>query len=248
MDTAALEPHGLEAVAHDGVTPHLGRGGRSCSQQRVALSHVTAGLPFLVTPETLLRWHRELVRRKWTYRRTSQQVGHRSNLRRPLRRRRHAAPEDDREADPLIEPLGRRHPARARLAVTVGILLARVSTTREPSSRVATYWQICSSWALRGLVTPSWQPLSVRALPIRGNPNVHSHTLVVTPLAPTKSQDTPKAWPGLVRLLFCQVRPSFPRLPDSTRSRPAAATAVCAVRRPEVWPLPAPSALPAGQA
>jgi hypothetical protein len=27
---------------------------------------------FVVRPETLLRWHRELVRKKWTYRRTGQ--------------------------------------------------------------------------------------------------------------------------------------------------------------------------------
>src|SRR6266516_2165825 len=42
---------------------------------RVLLAAVSRVLPrdrwgsFLVTPTTLLRWHRELVRRKWTYRR-----------------------------------------------------------------------------------------------------------------------------------------------------------------------------------
>src|SRR5664279_168094 len=43
---------------------------------RVLLAAASRVLPrdrwvaFLVTPATLLRWHRELVRRKWTYRRT----------------------------------------------------------------------------------------------------------------------------------------------------------------------------------
>ncbi len=45
---------------------------------RVLLAAASRVLPrdrwvaFLVTPATLLRWHRELVRRKWTYRRTGQ--------------------------------------------------------------------------------------------------------------------------------------------------------------------------------
>ena len=43
---------------------------------RVLLAAVSRAIPrnrwasFIVTPATLLRWHRELVRRKWTYRRT----------------------------------------------------------------------------------------------------------------------------------------------------------------------------------
>jgi putative transposase len=43
---------------------------------RVLLAAASRVLPrdrwvdFFVTPATLLRWHRELVRRKWTYRKT----------------------------------------------------------------------------------------------------------------------------------------------------------------------------------
>src|SRR5664280_3764799 len=43
---------------------------------RVLLAAASRAIPrerwvaFLVTPATLLRWHREFVRRKWTYRRT----------------------------------------------------------------------------------------------------------------------------------------------------------------------------------
>src|SRR2546426_4016214 len=45
---------------------------------RVILAASSRALPrdrwasFMVTPQTLLRWHRELVRRKWTYGRTGQ--------------------------------------------------------------------------------------------------------------------------------------------------------------------------------
>jgi hypothetical protein len=46
-------------------------------RDRVLLAAASTLLPrerwsvFLVTPQTLLRWHRELVRKKWTYRRRS---------------------------------------------------------------------------------------------------------------------------------------------------------------------------------
>ena len=46
---------------------------RFTALDRVLLAAANLALPrdrwasFLVTPQTLLRWHRELVRRKWTY-------------------------------------------------------------------------------------------------------------------------------------------------------------------------------------
>src|ERR1019366_1820183 len=46
------------------------------TMDRVLLAAASRVIPrdrwvsFLVTPATLLRWHRELVKRKWTYRRT----------------------------------------------------------------------------------------------------------------------------------------------------------------------------------
>ena len=48
-----------------------------CHRDRLFMAVMSRALPrdrwssFLVTPSTLLRWHRELVRRKWTFRRRS---------------------------------------------------------------------------------------------------------------------------------------------------------------------------------
>lgn len=70
------------------------------SVDRVLLAAASRVLPrdrwvaFLVTPATLLRWHRELVRRKWTYRRTG----------RPGRR------PTDPELRALIQRLARENP------------------------------------------------------------------------------------------------------------------------------------------
>ncbi|HEY8819182.1 MAG TPA: hypothetical protein VIM25_10245 [Candidatus Limnocylindrales bacterium] len=56
---------------------------------------------FLVTPATLLRWHRELVRRKWTYRKTG----------RPCR------PPIDAAIRELILRLARENPPRGRVRI-----------------------------------------------------------------------------------------------------------------------------------
>src|SRR6266508_5077267 len=71
----------------------------SCRRDRMLLAAASRILPrerwraFIVTPGTLLRWHRELVRRKWTYRR-------RGPGRPPL----------DKETVDLITRLGRENP------------------------------------------------------------------------------------------------------------------------------------------
>jgi len=60
--------HQLRVLNRQRPRPALRRG------DRVLLAAASRMLPkacwktFLVSPETLLRWHRELVRRKWTYR------------------------------------------------------------------------------------------------------------------------------------------------------------------------------------
>jgi putative transposase len=60
---------------------------RFTSLDRIVLAATSRLLPpdrwasFLVTPQTLLRWHRELVRRKWTYRRDAGPADHQSTPR-----------------------------------------------------------------------------------------------------------------------------------------------------------------------
>jgi len=78
---------------------HVGRP-RLRRRDRLFMAAISGVLPrgrwssFLVTPQTLLRWHRELVRRKWTYRRRS--VGGRPPI-----------PDEVRE---LILRMGRENP------------------------------------------------------------------------------------------------------------------------------------------
>jgi hypothetical protein len=64
--------HQVKVLQRQVKRPRLSR------RDRVLLAAASTSLPrgswssFIVRPETLLRWHRELVRRKWTYRRTGQ--------------------------------------------------------------------------------------------------------------------------------------------------------------------------------
>ena len=100
---------------------------------------------FLVSPQTLLRWHRELVRRKWTYRRTS--VGGR--------------PPIDSEVRELILRMGRENPRwgclriRGELAklgvrisaTTIRTLLRANGLGPAPRRAVPTWGEFLSSQA-----------------------------------------------------------------------------------------------------
>src|SRR6266508_1086331 len=61
--------HQLKVLRRQAGRPRLRR------WDRVLLAAASRALPrprwssFIVSPQTLLRWHRELIRRKWTYRR-----------------------------------------------------------------------------------------------------------------------------------------------------------------------------------
>ena len=86
--------HQVKVLQRQLARPRLGR------LDRVLLAAASTRLPrhswssFIVRPETLLRWHRELVRRKWSYRRTG----------RPGR------PPIDAEVRDLVARLGRENP------------------------------------------------------------------------------------------------------------------------------------------
>jgi putative transposase len=73
--------HQLMVLKRKAGRPRLRR------RDRLFMAAMSTSLPrarwssFLVSPQTLLRWHRELVRRKWTFRRPPWSAGHRSPMR-----------------------------------------------------------------------------------------------------------------------------------------------------------------------
>lgn len=62
--------HELKILRRQVTRPRLRRRDRLFLAAASRLLDRSSWRSFLVTPQTILRWHRELVRRKWTYRRT----------------------------------------------------------------------------------------------------------------------------------------------------------------------------------
>ena len=85
MDAVAKEAeilvlrHQLAVLRRQVARPHFRWSDRAVIAALARLVPRERWAAFLVTPETILRWHRALVRRRWTYRR--RQVG-RPSLRR----------------------------------------------------------------------------------------------------------------------------------------------------------------------
>ncbi|HZA27513.1 MAG TPA: hypothetical protein VE915_07710, partial [Actinomycetota bacterium] len=108
--------HQLKVLKRRVGTPRLRR------RDRLFMAAISRSLPrfrwssFLVSPQTLLRWHRELVRRKWTYARRS--VGGRPPMSEELRQ--------------LILRMGRENPRWGciRIKGELAKLGVRVSATR----------------------------------------------------------------------------------------------------------------------
>jgi putative transposase len=107
--------HQLSVLKRQGGRPRLRR------RDRLLMAAISRAIPrprwssFMVSPQTLLRWHRELVRRKWTYRRNA--VGGRPPI-----------PGDVRE---LILRMGRENPrwGCVRIRGELAKLGVRVSAT-----------------------------------------------------------------------------------------------------------------------
>ena len=86
--------HQLKVLQRQVTRPRLNRLDRVLLAAASRRLTKTSWSSFLVRPETLLRWHRELVRKKWSYRRTGQ----------PGR------PSVDADVRDLIVRLGRENP------------------------------------------------------------------------------------------------------------------------------------------
>jgi putative transposase len=66
--------HQLKVISRNARRPPFRRRDRMLLAAASRILSKDRWKSFVVTPGTLLRWHRELVRRKWTYRRTGGQA------------------------------------------------------------------------------------------------------------------------------------------------------------------------------